>query len=790
MNKLYGRFIYLLVLALSLSSFRYVCINLANFSILEHNFKPQPLSFLVSTLFFFLLLILLSKLLPKLESHYLNANSTELEKDNFYAFLPFLLGFFSPLLLKYYVTVDDLRSRVMILALLMLLGFLFLKLTLYFRHKRQILPLQKILQGFNQLSLKSRLVILFFAAFCVYMLGSLCLVHQGLSFSGDEPYYLLNSHSLYHDKDINVANNYDNRDYTFFYPKEIYPSVRLGVYARVGKKGVDYRYPVNQPGVSALILPHYWLSHYFSGRTRIYILKCSLAFWGALLGLQLYLLFSELWKKDRLSLGLWAMYAFTSPILFYSIHIYPEIPIACFSLFVYRKAISKPTPTPLQLLFCGFLLSLFPWFGLKYNTIFWPLLLVAGYFLLKEHHLRAKILYFLAFPILLTPLFYLYIHQLYGAFNPIAIYEGMLTPEKLQNFRDVMWRTPITLRIDSFLDYFLDQRDGLLLYSPVYFFFFLGFIEVLRKSKRELLTLLLICAPFIFNYAFFAHRQGSSPPGRVLTSLSWVGFIFIAYFLVYNRKKLYTVLFFIALTVSYVIVALLLANPSYLYQPTTHEFTFRGGALFLHLSNLQFYLPDWLPSFLKINNLRYIPNYVWLGLILVFMGGYAWKRDFKLPRRYSHIALISLLILMVLTAWLSLFPRMVLLFPERASYSSGERVAFYSLGRNARMREPGEFDLIEDNRSYTFNFTSWRALEDLEITFGSLEGKYAVKIWLFDNLLFSGETDQELKTITFAAPPFYSYKNAHLYQMSLELEDLSQISTSEFPYRLSIGPRR
>ncbi len=97
-----------------------------------------------------------------------------------------------------------------------------------------------------------------------------------------------------------------------------------------------------------------------------------------LLGLQIYLLARQLWRKEGLALGLWAIYSFSTPVLFYAVHLYPEIPIALFSVYIYRLARSDRALPALLLAFMGLLLGSFFWFGLKYNLIFWPLLAVAA----------------------------------------------------------------------------------------------------------------------------------------------------------------------------------------------------------------------------------------------------------------------------------------------------------------------------------------------------------------------------------------------------------------------------
>lgn len=776
------------LIAVGLALFITIYKDASSFTIAAHSLRPPLFLFSLFFLGCLALLVISWRSIAKAEENMW---------ENFFAYLPLGFSLLSPLLLCFYLTSDDLKARLNLLLISMILGFVLIKLTQCYR--RGILKnlWERGLSRFTRLSLKKKLLILFLVAFLVYHLCALSYVSKGLSYSGDEPYYLMTTHSLYQDGDINLAKNYRDHDYSHFYPKELYPKLRLRAYARSGRKGTDYLWPINQPGVSVLMLPYYWLSQQFQGRTLLYIIKVSLSIWAVLLGLQIFLFAQEYWKNEKVSLLLWFLYSFSAPILFYAIHLYPEVPIALFSLFVFRKVRSKKNLSFFHYCFFGFLIALFPWFGLKYNMVLWPLLFVSVYFLIKNHKAKWKILAFLAFPVVSVMLFAFYTKELYGTYNPMAIYEGVLTAERVQAFREIVMKIPFMLRIDSFLDYFLDQRDGLLLYSPMYFFIFLGGVEAFRRSKKDLFALLFISLPYLINYAFFTHRQGHSPQGRVLTNISWVAAVFIGYFLVHNRKKLYSFLFWLLSLTGLVFVVLLLRNPHFLYQPTTHEFTFRGGGLFVYLSNLHFYLPDLLPSFIKVNNLRYIPNYIWLAVILVFIAGYLWKKDdrqkkmTKTPRPFLT-PLLTICGVAVFFLWFVLFPRTTLLFPTKAAYSSGERISYYDLGRHVQMKEnePGRFTITKDNHAMDLLFTSWRKIENLKIEFGSLEGKYQVNLRFFDQELFSGIVSQEMKRLVKSSPPLYRFKNTNLYRLSIEIKNLSDVSTASNPFLLILQPVR
>jgi len=785
------------IIAFGLALFMVIHEEASSYTFTAHSLK---LSFPLFPLFFlgFLALLFFSwRFVALIERKFFSEESPSLLWENFFAYLPFGFSLLSPLLLRFYLTSDDLNLRLNLLLVSMMLGFVLIKISQWYRRGRFRDFVEKNLSRFTGLSLKKKLLILFLISFLVYHLCALVYVSKGLAYSGDEPYYLMTTHSLYQDGDINLAKNYTDFDHFHFYPKELYPNLRLRAYARFGKKGTDYVWPINQPGVSVLMLPYYWLSQQFQGRTLIYIIKISLSIWAVLLGLQIYLFAREFWKDERIALLLWFLYSFSAPILFYAIHLYPEVPIALFSLYVFRKILSTKKISLAEIFFLGFLLGLFPWFGLKYNMVMWPLLLVSIYFLLKNHKTKWKILAFMAFPVVSVVLFAFYTKELYGTFYPMAIYEGVLTAERMQAFREMVMKIPVMLRVDSFFDYFFDQRDGLLLYSPMYFFIFLGAVEAFRRSKKELVALLFISLPYLFNYAFFSHRQGHSPQGRVLANISWIGAIFIGYFLVHNRKKFYSYLFWLLSLTGLVFAVLLLQNPQFLYQPTTHQFTFRGGELFVYLSNLHFYLPALLPSFIKVDNLGYIPNYIWLAGIIVFVMGYVWKRNSprKKPIHTQRPFLPSLLTICglgIFFLWFVLYPRTTLLFPTNAAYSSGERISYYDLGRHVQMKkdEPGRFTITKDNHALDLHFTSWRKIENLKIEFGSLEGEYQVSLRFFDLELFSGIVDHEMKSLEQSSPPLYRYKNTNLYSLSIEIKNLSDISTAENPFLLILQPVR
>ncbi|MCX6559118.1 MAG: hypothetical protein NTZ26_01260 [Candidatus Aminicenantes bacterium] len=769
------------------------------FSILGHGLLVKgrlwfPLLALWAAFFFGLALSL--QLLARSESLASGRPEEERFRAGALALWPLAGLLFAPALLRDFLSRDDFRIRLWLCLAFALAAAVYLGLA-----ERRSLPVgpkakkkkRGIGRRFLALPIRRRLLVLGLAAFLLYAGAAVLLVREGVTFSGDEPNYLLNADSLLSDHDINLANNYAERDYFHFYSQKADPRLRLGMYAREGKKGPGHVYPINLPGVSALMVPFYTLGQAFGDSfARTAILKGSLIIWAVLLGLQLYLLARELWKREGLALGLWAVYAFSTPVLFYAVHLYPEIPIALFSIYIYRMVRSGRALKSLHLAFLGLLLGSFFWFGLKYNLIFWPLLAVAAFDLWKTQRPRAKILWLVGPALLGLVLFYFGVWTMYGTISPFAVYEGAITGQQAQAITKSFMDLPHSARVDTFLDYFLDQRDGLFLYAPFWLFALLGFVEMGRKARGELIRLLLIASPFVLNYAFFTHRQGFCPQGRVLTPISWIGAVAVGYFLAYTGNRVFRWLFGLAAAAGAAISGILLTHPQFLYQPTTHDYTRRAGDLFIHLSNMRFYLPPLLPSFIKVENRGYLPNLVWVGILVLFVAAYlVFGRKATKPLSPGfHTGTAALLLTGALAMWTA-FPRPALSAAHKVDFPSGGRLGFYlEQAGSGVIPGPDGSLYLHFPKSYTIYFASREPLTTIELNYGSLKGSHRASMSLFDVPLLADRTDGETKTLVFRPAAVYQTRGLSLYLLNISLEQISKESMLEAPYRLRIIPRR
>ncbi len=759
--------------------------QISAFTIKSHTLSPKALPFLFLSTLFFILLVGIWIGYSRATTHFFKLELSKVLDHDFLTYIPLLFLVLLPLLLSHYLDSDDLRARSQILIGSILFSLLYLKAVALceFGGEAQTL-LADIRKKLSLISFNKKLLILFMISLLLYNSGSMLLTSSGHTFAGDEPHYLLITHSLLKDGDFNLANNYANRDYT----NVMLAQVHIQPHTAPGTKG---RYSFHSPGTSLLLLPFYALGSLFGSQFLVFLIRFGMSIFGALLGLQVFLYVFQEWKNERLALGVWFLFSFSSPIFFYSMHVYPEIIIALFSLTVFRLLRFSPSFSRLTLLILGFLLSCFVWFhAIKYLFLLIPLFIYSLWTLWKNHKIGWRMLYFLTFPLVLTSIYFLFQHTLYGSLSLSSVsWRGALSPqESLSYLKVIMFDIPFRTRWETLAGYFLDQRDGLLLYAPVYFFAFLGGVEMLRRNFRFLLLILFMSAPYVVNSAFLTQRTGYAPQARPLISVSWVLAILIGYFLVYNAKKTFSIVFHLFAFSGLCFVFLLLKNPSALYQLTTVGSIERAGRLFLLLSNLHFFLPQYLPSFLKIDNSGWIPNYAWIGSLFLFIALYiaVKKHDFRM-KLSSHLLMISIGLLVVFF-WLVFYPRTVLLYPTHTTFPSGQKITFYSLGRVAQMVEPGKFHLPRDNRPYVFHFTSWREIKEFRMDFGSTEGTFDVNLRFFDYELHKGDITPEVKTLYLPSPTSYRLKNTNLYRLSIYLKRKSGVISFSKPFLFAIRP--
>lgn len=175
--------------------------------------------------------------------------------------------------------------------------------------------------------------------------------------TGDEPHYLLTAHSLVHDFDLDLTNNYNQFDYLgFYFSKDITRQVR---YNPAGQEILNHYL-----GLPILIAPAYALG----GRFGVLALQSILA------GLLAAVTFKLAWivSQNEMAALVGTLFVFFSPpFLFYPYLVYPELVAALLTtIILYCLITARLTNVAAMLVIVS--LVILPWL----NRRFIPLTLV------------------------------------------------------------------------------------------------------------------------------------------------------------------------------------------------------------------------------------------------------------------------------------------------------------------------------------------------------------------------------------------------------------------------------
>ncbi|MBU1627138.1 hypothetical protein KKB18_07185, partial [bacterium] len=181
------------------------------------------------------------------------------------------------------------------------------------RDKRELLPDRK-------------LIIFSFLISLVFFSSLAFLDFSCRKLSGDEPHYLLVAHSLLHDFDFELLNNYLEQDYLTFYP-DFLSSRNVRFYSGwkiLSQLGI---------GFPILLLPGYAIL----GRLGAQLIICIIT--SLIIVNLLYIL--DFLNSKKGSFMIFIVSFFSSPFLIYSRAIYPEMFIALLIIYMVRLILTK-----------------------------------------------------------------------------------------------------------------------------------------------------------------------------------------------------------------------------------------------------------------------------------------------------------------------------------------------------------------------------------------------------------------------------------------------------------------
>ncbi len=327
----------------------------------------------------------------------------------------------------------------------------------------------------------------------VFVVSLLLYVALGLRFSGaagfggDEPHYLVITHSLLADHDLDIANNHEHRDYKAFYPGELRPD-----YLQRSQSGQIYS--IHAPGLPLALVPAYAVG----GASGAVV---AIALLAALTALAIFDLAASL-TSGRTATIVWLATCLTVPWVPHAWLIYPELPgaliVAWSALWLWRGNAS-----PARAFAHGLLLASLPWLHTKFIVL---LALLAALQALRLWP-RVKAVAFLAAPIAVSLTAWLYFfYRTYGTLDPEAPY-GSSTQLNV-----LMQNIP-----HGMLGLLFDQKFGVVAYSPIYLLAVAGLVMMWRDPALRLYASSLVGVAALFllsSTRFYMWWGGSSAPAR------------------------------------------------------------------------------------------------------------------------------------------------------------------------------------------------------------------------------------------------------------------------------------
>jgi len=363
------------------------------------------------------------------------------------------------------------------------------------------------------------LLAVFAAGWLVYSLVLLSGLFPPPPFTGDEPHYLLITASMVRDRDIDLRNNYQDGDYLEFYPGP------LRWHALPSRIHPERYYSQHFPALPLLLAPAYWIGDRL-GRVlpipgmnrpgprniRVLLARESVVLMAALLAALFFQWVWEFSASRRIALFSWLFFAFTQPLLFYSRLLLTEIPAALIMLLVLRQAVSHERDGRGSFFWSGAGLALLPWFGIKYTipaAFVLAALIAARWQALRRQPRR---FFHLLGPIAVSAgLFTLFLLQHFGSVAFTDVYSG-----RGRNVLGVIaGQGPLKIASNA-LAYFLDQRQGLFIHSPLYILLLPGIVIAWSMRRKAAIAALVIAIPYWIMYSLSWSTGGYAPPGRAL----------------------------------------------------------------------------------------------------------------------------------------------------------------------------------------------------------------------------------------------------------------------------------
>jgi hypothetical protein len=409
--------------------------------------------------------------------------------------------------------------------------------------------------------------------------------------TGDEPHYLIVTHSLLTDRDLDLSNNYQEKDFTLFYVGS-----ELDKHVQIGPDGGEY--PAHTIGLSLALVPAYALGYLvFIGHAGVLYFLASM---GALLTANVYLLCYEVTHRKFSSLLAWATTAFTVPVMHYAYQVYPEIMAALLLVWSLRHVRRGGQTKPHVWLMVGICIGFLPWLASRFILLSAFLGAVSLFSIAvgnaEARHQRLRIIALCLPVVLLGGLLVAFNARLYGSVLPSG---GTRDASQL---KASLVHTSLEKLARGLVGWTLDQNRGLLIYTPLYVIALPGLLLLLRDRTRAAIFLALpVAATYLFlGWQGFWMDWGI--PVRYLVSVLPLLGVPIVYGVQRIQSRSFIGLGLALFVVSVTTGMLLMRDPELVYAYRLHG---RSGLLKAYERWLHVDISQYVPSFATLDGVIY-----------------------------------------------------------------------------------------------------------------------------------------------------------------------------------------
>jgi hypothetical protein len=291
-----------------------------------------------------------------------------------------------------------------------------LKLTSQPAHARNMEFLEEKLRASGEIPVAAIAGGLFFLFILIVISG---VFGDLLQPEGDEPHYLVTSYSLMTDGDLQLMDEYKAQIYRRWHRGWVQ------AHTKAGTGGMEQQYSMHNAGLSVYLVPALAAGLALGTHEVVhFVVRAAMAVPAGMAVFILYLLLVRLFGRRLFALGITTLTATTIPVLFFSYHIFTELPELLVGLTSFFILWRNDSPNIVLRVLLGSLLGLLPWLGVKYLLIAAPFVVLWFVQELRWGWRWGRVIAVATPGALLGIWFFVTTYALFGTFSPSAYYFG------------------------------------------------------------------------------------------------------------------------------------------------------------------------------------------------------------------------------------------------------------------------------------------------------------------------------------------------------------------------------